>query len=115
MEILSGKVRQHQADMKDLYSKIADMKQIKTIIEEELVQARNREEYYRNYYLEKEKAMTVLTQKAEEDQRIIAEFNIARKTLESKVTLLTQKLTAQEESGKKKLDKMRDEMRGLQR
>jgi hypothetical protein len=31
-EVLSGKVRQHEIDMQDLYSKIAEMKQIKTVI-----------------------------------------------------------------------------------
>lgn len=50
IEVLNGRVRQHEADMRDLYSKIAEMKQIKTIIEEELAEARSREDHYRNYY-----------------------------------------------------------------
>lgn len=31
-EVLSTKVKQHEVDMQDLYSKIAEMKQVKTII-----------------------------------------------------------------------------------
>ncbi len=53
--------------MQDLYSKIAEMKQIKIVIEEELTEAKAREEYYRNYYAEKEKVIANLMQKAEDD------------------------------------------------
>jgi hypothetical protein len=67
IEVLSGKASQHELDMQDLYSKIAEMKQIKTVIEEELAETKSREEYYRNYYAEKEKVIAHLTQKAEDD------------------------------------------------
>ena len=63
--MLTEKVRQQEQDMKDLFTKIAEMKQVKTIIEEELIEARSREEYYRNFYAEKEKMIETLTIKAE--------------------------------------------------
>jgi hypothetical protein len=79
--MLSSKTHQQNLDMKDLYTKISEMKQIKTVIEEELIEVRTREDYYRNYYAEKEKEMAALVQKVEEDERTISEFNIARKSL----------------------------------
>ena len=51
IQVLRNKNLQFDLDMKDLYSKIGEMKKIKTIIEEELTEAKSREEYYKNYYI----------------------------------------------------------------
>lgn len=64
---------------------------------------------YKSYFADKEKEIGEMNEKIEDLERRISEFNILKRTLDSKITLLTQKMNSDEEMFKKKIVRLEQE------
>ena len=114
LEMSRHKNQHLSASLADYSLKMEEMKKIKNVFEEEVIELRSKEEVYQNYYAEKERAVQELTAKIDELERKCSEFNITKKALESRLAILSQKLLSDEEISRKKQEKSLQEIKALQ-
>jgi chromosome segregation ATPase len=94
--VRSVETKNHQlhVDLTDCYGKIEEMKRIKNAVEEEASELRRKEAAYKTYFADKEQEIADMTGRIEDLERRVSEFNITKRSLDSKIALLTQKMTS---------------------
>ena len=89
------------------------MRRVKQSVEDEVAELRGKEEIFRQTIKEKDQEIAALASHNDNLEKQVAEYNLTKKGLESKVNLLTQKLASETEISKKKIEKFQEDVRAL--